>query len=369
MTRSLIAHLPNTDKTCSDKSSNHSSDKEAKRSLHMCHMSPPLQPSSTERAGKECRLDDTTQTSSTDAHTCPQSPSKCMSKTKDQSSFTTPSSTSTPNKIGSGLLYHSNSTDSRCSMTPLDTSLYGSFSYHGSSGVGHGSITPITSVAGSQRVTSSMWQLPRPFSPALPPATDSFLSAEQAVEINQLATECQALGAELAKQFQNLSGLEAMHCTMAQATAHETINVGCMAHNAAFSTIAANQLDRDCKKFLHQFHAVADQAWKDTNDVIFSHQLRYDAQLVAEGTLQAKGDKIQSHIHSIAEAVGLPNKACLTLALQILDKLPTLPWTSPTAQPSPGCWPIAWSPMPSKPGVPLGMAITFWTTMPRPPAC
>ena len=48
------------------------------------------------------------------------------------------------------------------------------------------------------------------------------LSAGQAAEIYQLATECQALGTELAKQFQNLSGLEAMHCAAAQATAHET---------------------------------------------------------------------------------------------------------------------------------------------------
>ena len=149
-------------------------------------------------------------------------------------------------------------------------------------------------------------------------------------EIYQLATECQALGAELAKEFQNLSGVEAVHHTAAQATAHETINVGCMACNAAFSTITANQPKGDHEKFLCQFCAEVDQAWRDTNDVIFSHQLKYDAQLAAfittvEGTLQAKWDEIWSHVHSIAEVAGLPNKACLTLALQILDKLPTLP--------------------------------------------
>ena len=121
-----------------------------------------------------------------------------------------------------------------------------------------------------------------------------------------------------------------MHHAAAQATVHEKINVGCMAHNAAFSTIAANQPDRDHKKFLRQFCTEADQAWKDTNDVIFSHQLRYDSKLVAsistaEGTLQAKWDEIWSHIHSLAEVAGLPHEACLNLALQILDKLPTLP--------------------------------------------
>ena len=252
-----------------------------------------------------------------------------MSETEDQSSFTTPSSTSTPNKIGSGPCYHSSFTNSRCSITPLDTSLYGSFSHHGSAGVGHGSNTPTTSVAGSQQVTSSMWQLHRLLSPALPPATDT-LNTEQAAEIYQLATKCQAVGVELTKQFQNLSRLEAMHRTMAQAMVNETINAGCMAHNAAFSTIAANQPDKDHEKFLCQFCAEANQAWKDKNDVIFSHQLRYDSQLVAfistaEGTLQAKWDEIWSHIHSLANAASLPHEACLTLALQILDKLPTLP--------------------------------------------
>ena len=79
------------------------------------------------------------------------------------------------------------------------------------------------------------------------------LSARQVVEIYQLATECQALGVELTKQFQNLSGLEAMHCTMAQTIAHETINARHMACNAAFSTITVNQPDGDHEKFPHQF--------------------------------------------------------------------------------------------------------------------
>ena len=100
-----------------------------------------------------------------------------------------------------------------------------------------------------------------------------------------------------------------------------------MACNAAF-TVIANQLD--CEKFLCQFRAEADQAWKDTNDIIFSHLLRYDSQLVAfistaEGTFQAKRDEIWSHIHSLADAASIPHKACLTLALQILNKLPTIP--------------------------------------------
>ena len=136
-------------------------------------MSRPLQPSSTERTGKEYCLEDTTQTSSTDTCSQPWSPCKCLSETEEQSSFAPTSSTSTPNKIGSVSCFHSNSTNSRHSMTPLDTSLYGSFSYPGPTGMGHGSITPETSVARSQQVTSSMWQLPRPSSPALMPDMDT----------------------------------------------------------------------------------------------------------------------------------------------------------------------------------------------------
>ena len=103
-------------------------------------------------------------------HGHPQSSSKCMSESKDQASFAPSSSTSTLNKIGSMLCFCSNSSNSRCSMTPLDTSLYGSFSY------------PEPSVAGSQQVMNSMWQLPGPFSPTLLPAMDT-LSTGQVVEI------------------------------------------------------------------------------------------------------------------------------------------------------------------------------------------
>ena len=141
------------------------------------------------RGRQECRMDDPTQTSIANMYTHPRSPSKCMSETKDQSSFTAPSSTSTPNKIGSGPHYHSSSTDSRHSMTPLDTSLHGSFTYHDSTGMGCGSVNPTASMAGSQQVTSSMRQPHRLFSSTLPPAPDT-LSTEQAAEIYWLATEC-----------------------------------------------------------------------------------------------------------------------------------------------------------------------------------
>ena len=93
----------------SDRSSKHSSNKEGNKSPCKCHMFLVPQPTSTERASKECCMDDPTSTSSANMHTHPQSPSKCMSETEDQSSFAAPSSTSTPNKIGSGPHYCSSS--------------------------------------------------------------------------------------------------------------------------------------------------------------------------------------------------------------------------------------------------------------------
>ena len=91
------------DKLHGDKSSKHGSDKEATKSPHKHRMPPPSQPLSTERVGKEHRLEDTIQTPSADTCRHPPSPSKCMSESEDQTSFAPPppSSTSTPNKIAS----------------------------------------------------------------------------------------------------------------------------------------------------------------------------------------------------------------------------------------------------------------------------
>ena len=55
------------------------------------------------------------------------------------------------------------------------------------------------------------------------------------MEIFNLAAECQALSTDLAKQFQKLPGLMAMHHTMAQATAHKTSNAGWLAWEAVYS--------------------------------------------------------------------------------------------------------------------------------------
>ena len=79
------------------------------------------------------------------------------------------------------------------------------------------------------------------------------LNAKQSTEIFNLAAECQALSTELAKQFQTLSGLAAIHHAAAQATAHETINAGQMAQNAAYSVLPDDQTqDKKCEETLQQ---------------------------------------------------------------------------------------------------------------------
>ena len=122
-------------------------------------------------------------------------------------------------------------------MTPLDTGFYNSFSYIGPTDFRRGGATPTTSVAGSHHMCSSIWQ---PLGLTSPPAMQT-LSAEQSTKIFNLVMECQALSAELAKQFQTLSRLEAMHHTAAQATAHQTINAGWMAQNMAYSILPDGQ--------------------------------------------------------------------------------------------------------------------------------
>ena len=107
-------------------------------------------------------------------------------------------------------------------MMPLDSGLYNSFSYSGPAGFCKGGATPMTSVAGSHHVSSTVWQPPGLTSP---PAMQT-LNAEQSTEIFNLVAECQALSTKLAEQFQTLSRLKAILRAMAQATAHETINAG-----------------------------------------------------------------------------------------------------------------------------------------------
>ena len=118
---------------------------------------------------------------------------------------------------------------------------------------------------------------------------------------------------------------------MAQATAHKTINVEQMAQNVAYSILPDDQTsDKKCEETLQQLHTKADKAWKDTNDLVFNHQLCYDGQLAAfisnaERSLQEKWDKVWECVDRLTDVAGVSHNACLGLALQVLNKLPTIP--------------------------------------------
>ena len=134
-----------------------------------------------------------------------------------------PSITSTPLGLGASCQWRSTSKESRHSLASLYTSP--GFNFPGHWVVGPGNLTPsIPSLAGSHHV-SSTWPIGVfPSGPSSP-----HLTIDQANSLFKLATECQALSVKLAKQFQVLSGLEAMHRISIQSTAHETLMLRCSA--------------------------------------------------------------------------------------------------------------------------------------------
>ena len=215
--------------------------------------------------------------------------------------------------------------DSLLSWMPMDSYSFNSY-YNGPADFGQGGITPMGSVLGSHQLSSSMLQPGGLFSPAMPPAPCLLTP-----EVFCLGAECQAVGSQLAKQFQILSRLEAMHHTMTQATAHETINWRWVERSAAYNVLlSANASNKKCERTLQKLHKEAAQAWKDTNHVVFDQQLRYDLELAsfinsAEKMLHAKLDEVWECMQNQTNVIGMPQDTCLCLTLQVLELLPTIP--------------------------------------------
>ena len=108
-----------------------------------------------------------------------------------------------------------------------------SFNLPGYPPAGPGNLTPtVPSLARSHHV-SRTW--PTSMFPSGPSSPN--LTINQATSLFKLAAECQALGGELAKQFQVLLGLEAMHCNSIQGTVHKTLTLGCSAREATYSAV------------------------------------------------------------------------------------------------------------------------------------
>ena len=213
-------------------------------------------------------------------------------------------------------------------MTPFETRSGRSFSLPGGIGICCGSLTPATSVSGLQHITSSGWHQATPLSPLTLQGLDP-LNTEQAAAIFQLATECQTLGSELAKQFQTFCGLEASHYVAAQATAHEIVLSGHQAHSTAYGVATATQQAEQWESTLCGLHEEANKAWKDTNDVIFSHLLKLATFLdSAEDPLKNKHAEIWGHVQSLMEATNsrLVGHWCWRFYIGY----PAFPWISPT---------------------------------------
>ena len=148
------------DRSCSDKSSSHGSDKESSSTHHKCALSSPPHSSFAECPWKEPHVEESSCIPSEGSCTNYRSQSRSVSELEDHRSFTMLTSFSTPNKLRTQQHYLSSSTNSRLSMMPLDSGLYNSFSYSGLTGFCKGGATPMTSVAGSHHVSSSLWQPP-----------------------------------------------------------------------------------------------------------------------------------------------------------------------------------------------------------------
>ena len=133
----------------------------------------------------------------------------------------------------------------------------------------------VPSLTGSHHV-SSTWPTgvftSGPYSP--------HLTINQANSLYKLAAECQALGIKLAKKFQVLSELEAMHCNSIQGMVHETLTLGCSAQDTTYFAIMQDRVpDNEREATTCHLHSEANVAWKEMHEVMYNHQLHYDRQL------------------------------------------------------------------------------------------
>ena len=236
-----------------------------------------------------------------------------------------PSITSTPLGKAGPREGRTISSDSRHSSALLFASL--SFNLPGLPSMGFGSITPLVpSIAGSHHILST-WP-PNSF-PSGPSTLR--LTIDQATSIFGLAFECQALSVRLAKDFQTLSGLEAIHRNSVQGMAHEMLTLGHSAQEATYMAILQDDItEAECEDMTHRLHSEADAAWKKMHELMYNHQLEYDRWLSdflkgAEAMLANMRDQIWTAVHTLVESEGMTFEDCLSLVLRILPLLLQIP--------------------------------------------
>ena len=236
-----------------------------------------------------------------------------------------PSITSTPLGKAGPRGGRTTSSDSRHSSASLFASW--SFSLPSYPSMGLGSLTPsVPSVAGSKHI-SSTWPPNLVFSGPSTPR----LAIDQANSIFGLASECQVLGVSLAKDFQVLSGLEAIHRNSVQGTAHEMLTLGRSTREATYVAILRDDImEVEREATTCRLCSEADTACKKMHEVMYNHQLEYDQQLTnflmeVEMTLANMRDQIWTAVHTLAESEGVTFEDCPNLGLCILLLLPQIP--------------------------------------------
>ena len=142
-----------------------------------------------------------------------------------------PSITSTPLGFAGPRQWQTTSDESRQSLASIYTSP--NFNIPGYPAVEPSNLTPtVPSIAGSHHVLST-WP-PGMFTSR---SSSPHLTIDQANSIFKLVAECQALGLKLAKEFQVLSGLEAMHHNSIQGMVHEALTLRRSAQEAKYLAI------------------------------------------------------------------------------------------------------------------------------------
>ena len=217
------------------------------------------------------------------------------------------------------------SSDSRMSSASLFTSL--SFSTPRLPSVGLGSLTPsVPSIVGSHHI-SNTW----PLNAVSSGPSASYLTVDQATSLFGLVSECQALGIRFAKDFQMLSGLEAIHRNSVQGTVHEMLTLGCSACKATYAALLCENItDAEREAMTCHLHSEADVAWKKMHELMYNHQLEYERWLSnflkeVEATLANMRDQIWTAIHTLADGEGMTFEDCLKLSLCILPLLLHVP--------------------------------------------
>ena len=164
--------------------------------------------------------------------------------------------------------------ESRHSLALLYTSP--GFNFPGHPVAGPGDLTPsIPSLTESHHMSSTWPNDVFTSGPSSP-----HLTINQAKNLFKLAAECQALSVKLAKQFQVLSRLQARCRNSIQGTAHETLTLGRLAWETAYSAILQDRVPEDKRKAMtHHLRSEADVAWKEMYEVMYNHQLQYDGGL------------------------------------------------------------------------------------------